>query len=559
MAMRERHQVDPFHGAAGRGVLHAAVAIAQGARRNAQPMRRNRHQLVAHLAGRVVDGAAQHDRHAAADGAVAGQAFQRCRPYNANAVGIDLQRLAGDGRGQRLVALAGRGGVNGDRDRAQRIDHDAAGFHPGRGGVLGVEQRLEGRVAAAGLQAARHADAGQQARSAQPVALGDQRFPVGVIERLLHHRVVVAAVVGAAAGDQVGELVGADEIAPAHLQPVEAQRLGDAVDAGLDGVVGGRLAEAAHRLLRRLVGRHGDGVIGDRADAVGADDGADRLAELQRRAARVGADVVERAHAHGMHEARAVECQLDVEHALRPVHVAAAHVLQPVLDQLHGPRQPAREIAREHRMLDAALDAVAAADVHVLMHAHAVERHAQGARDLVGELGHLDRGPHVQHLAPRVPARHHAEGLDRHGGAAAPLHAIGQLVRRRGEGLVDVAPHEALVEQHVGAVVGMHRRAVRPVGGLAVEQERAAARSRCGSSRARPRQARGCRPPRRRPTRRHSARGRRPADSASPAAHRRRSAAHRWRLPAHARRPPDARPAWPSASAASMPTMRAQA
>ncbi len=114
-------------------------------------------------------------------------------------------------------------------------------------------------------------------------------------------------------------------------------------------------------------------------------------------------------------------CQLDVEHALRPMHVAAAHVLQPILDQLHGPRQPAREIAREHRMLDAALDAVAAADVHVLMHAHAVERHAQGARDLVGELGHLDGGPYVQHLAPRVPARHHAEGLDRHGGAAAPL------------------------------------------------------------------------------------------------------------------------------------------
>ena len=224
-----------------------------------------------------------------------------------------------------------------------------------------------------------------------------------------------------------------------------------------------------------------------------------------------------------------------------------------------GPRQPAREVAREHRMLDAALDAVAAADVHVLVHAHAVERHAQGARDLVGELGHLDGGPHVQHLAPRVPARHHAEGLDRHGGAAAPLHAIGELVRRGGEGLVDVAPHEALVEQHVGAVGGMHGRAVRPVGGLAVEQERQrfvvdadllarvlgqrAAVGHHGDD----------------PLAGIARAVRRQADSASPAAHRRRSAAGRWRLPAHA--PPTTRctPGMASASDASMSTMRAQA
>ena len=362
-----------------------------------------------------------------------------------------------------------------------------------------------------------------------------------------------------AAGDQVGELVGADEIAASHFQPVEAERFGDAVHAGLDGIVGGCLAEAAHGLLRRLVGRHGDGVIGDRADAVRADDGADRLAELQRRPTRVRADVVERAHAHGMHEAHAVICQLDVEHALRPVHVAAAHVLESVLDQLHGPRQAAREIAREHRMLDAALDAVAAAHVHVLMHAHAIERHAQGARDLVGELRHLDRGPHVQHLAPGIPARHHAEGLDRHGGAAAPLDAVGQRVRRRGKGLVDVAPYEALVEQHVGPVRGMYRRAFRPIGGFAVEQERerlvddthllARILGQCAAL-----GHDGCDP-----FARHSARDPRPGDSASPAVHRRRSAAHRWRLPAHARRSPGARPAWPRPQPHRSLAMRAQA
>ena len=102
-------------------------------------------------------------------------------------------------------------------------------------------------------------------------------------------------------------------------------------------------------------------------------------------------------------------------------------------------------------MLDAALDAVAAADVHILVHAHGIERHAEGARDLVGVLRHLDRGPHVEHLPPGVPARHHAERLDRHGGAAAPVDAIAEVCgaarnpRRH-------RPRRRAVEQHVGAM-----------------------------------------------------------------------------------------------------------
>ena len=154
------------------------------------------------------------------------------------------------------------------------------------------------------------------------------------------------------------------------------------------------------------------------------------------------------------------------------MHVAAAHVLEPVLDQLHGAAELARQEAGEHGVLDAALDAIAAADIDILMHPHPVQRHPQGARDLVGELGHLDRGPHVQHLAPRVPAGDDAEGLDRHGGAAPPLHAVGKGVRCRGEGRVHVAPDEAPVEQHVRAVLGMNRDAARLVGGLRIEHER---------------------------------------------------------------------------------------
>jgi len=52
--------------------------------------------------------------------------------------------------------------VDRDRDKTQAVDVDTAGIHPGGGGVLFVEQRLEGGVAAARLQAGGDADAGQQ-------------------------------------------------------------------------------------------------------------------------------------------------------------------------------------------------------------------------------------------------------------------------------------------------------------------------------------------------------------------------------------------------------------
>ena len=263
-----------------------------------------------------------------------------------------------------------------------------------------------------------------------------------------------------------------DQVAPPHLQPVEAEPVRHLVDGALDGVVGRRLAEGAHRLLHRLVGDHGDRLVLHALDAVRPDDGADRLAELERRAPGIGADVVERAHLHRADHALVVERHLDVEVALRPVHVAAAHVLQPILDQPHRHAEPARQIADQHGVLDAALDAVAAADVDVVVHAHRRHRQLQRHRGLVGIFRHLDRGPDVEHLAPGVPARGHAEGLDRHGRAAAPGDAMLELVRARGEILLDLAPDEGAVEQHVGAVRLVHQRAAGPVGLLAVEHER---------------------------------------------------------------------------------------
>ncbi len=167
--------------------------------------------------------AAEHDRHPAADRRIRRQARQRIRPDHADQVGLDLQHLADHGRDQRLMPLPRRGVVDGDGDEAEAVDIDAAGIHPGGGGVLFVEQRLERRIAAARLQAGGDADARQQAGGAQPVALSLHRGKIDMREHLVDHGVIIAAVIGAAARDQIGKFFLADEIAAAHLDALEGR------------------------------------------------------------------------------------------------------------------------------------------------------------------------------------------------------------------------------------------------------------------------------------------------------------------------------------------------
>src|SRR2546423_532011 len=84
------------------------------------------------------------------------------------------------------------------------------------------------------------------------VLLGNEVLIVGARKDLVDHRVVIAAVIGAAARDRIRKLLPTDEVAPPHLQPVETERVGDLLDGALDRVVRGRLAEGAHRLLHGL-------------------------------------------------------------------------------------------------------------------------------------------------------------------------------------------------------------------------------------------------------------------------------------------------------------------
>ena len=180
IAVRDGDEVEPGQPAVAVSRRHAAVRIDHRILAGAELMRGDGDQFLLELLRGMERGAAEHDRHAAADRRIARHAFERIRPHHADPVGIDFENFADHGCHQRLVALPGRGGVDGGDDIAQRIDMDAAGFHPGAGRVLRIEQRLERRIAAARLEARGDADAGQQPALPQPVALGLQCRPIGV-------------------------------------------------------------------------------------------------------------------------------------------------------------------------------------------------------------------------------------------------------------------------------------------------------------------------------------------------------------------------------------------
>ena len=224
-----------------------------------------------------------------------------------------------------------------------------------------------------------------------------------------------------------------------------------------------------------------------------------------------------------------------------------------------GRVEPARQIPGQHRVFDAALDPVAAANVDVVMHTHGVRRQAQRPRDLIGVFRHLDRRPDVEQFIPRVPRRDHTESLDRNRGAAPPRHPKRQLPRALREVLIDLAPDEGAIEQDIRSVVGMNRRTLRPQRLLGVEHERKRARTRCRPARPHPRRARGSRPPPPPPIRRCNGPGRPRAETGAPAAYQGRSSADRPQPRAPRRSRPHARPALRARRRRSIETMRAAA
>ena len=85
--------------------------------------------------------------------------------------------------------------------------------------------------------------------------------------------------------------------------------------------------------------------------------------------------------------------------------VPCPHVFQPILNQANWTSELPGEVAAEDGMLDSALDAIAAADVDVVMDSHGIGGQAHGESDLVGIFGHLDGCPHVQNPVAMDPTK----------------------------------------------------------------------------------------------------------------------------------------------------------
>ena len=154
-----------------------------------------------------------------------------------------------------------------------------------------------------------------------------------------------------ARGDEVREFIRGDEIEFSKGDSGHAQVPGHQINAGLQGVIGRCLSKAAHRFLRGLVGEHGRGVVLHAFDAVGAHNGAHGFAQLQRRAARIGADVFECLDPHGANLATVLKPQRDIENAVGPLHITASHVLNAVFNEAHGAREFLGQIGHQDGVL----------------------------------------------------------------------------------------------------------------------------------------------------------------------------------------------------------------
>ena len=243
---------------------------------------------------------------------------------------------------------------------------------------------------------------------AQAVALGDQPGVVGARQHLVDHGVVVAAVVGGAARDQVGKLLGGGSGCAA------APRAGRGRDARRPRRSRARWRSWSATGRRRAPPPARSCWWSPRWRGT-ARCRCGTARRWRRSACRAGTASVPHRRRHC--RARASSSSGRRRHrrrrprrrnALGPVRVAAAHVLEPVLDQPHRDAEPARQIADQHRVLDAALDAVAAADVDVVVHAHRRARQLQRARDLVGNIsasGSRPRRRGSRARGPSSPAR----------------------------------------------------------------------------------------------------------------------------------------------------------
>ena len=292
------------------------------------------------------------------------------------------------------------------------------------------------------------------------------------LQRLVEHRLVVAAVVDVAGRDLVGELVGPDEVLAANLRRVHSEFLGRGIDHALQHEVGDLGAEPPVRALLALVGQHrGQGDL-SAPDPVGAGELGRRVAVVAHPELEIGAVVVDHLHPEARDGAVVHDRDLHVVDAVRPVVVAARDVVDAVLEVLDRPPGGAGEGRGEHRSL---VREQLAAEAAAGDHRHDVEPvggYAEGDRHQPAHVVvHGDVGVDGELAHALVVLGDGADRLHRLTTRTRPPHLSPEHPVRGGEVALDVAEAEgALQRDVVRPALGMkHRVAARRDGVLGVD------------------------------------------------------------------------------------------
>ena len=400
------------------------------------------------------------------------QAAVRCPEAERDGAGIARRhrhvvdiaaKLGGDDPGQhRLGALADRRRAADDMDLARRSDAHG--------------DRLEGPTAGA-LDEVGEADADVAALGSLRPLARREIVPARLLDSALLTFGIIAAVEQywrAATGLQrllVGHLLGPDEIAAADLGAVKAHLARHPVEQSFHGEGRLRVAGAAHRRHRHLVGQRQPYVHPERRDLVKQGERFGGILRDVDAARGVGAVIVDDRTADAEDARLGVDGDLDL-----PVLVAflggGDEMLAPVLDPLDRASQQ-QGGHRHHGVLgiDHELGPEAAADLR-RDHPHPAlipaEHLDQGAH---GGMGHLGRAPQRQQIVHRVMDGDGAAAFDRMAAAAVLPDRLGEDMGGAGEGGIDIAvAHVELGEQ---IVRGASVRGGRAVGqGIAAVGDR---------------------------------------------------------------------------------------
>ena len=366
-------------------------------------------------------------------------------------MGAQPKLVGGDLRERGLQALA-------DRGRA-REHGDAPGVrHP-------HDARLE-RAAAGALDAMRKPDADVAPLAARGCL---PRREVAPLRRLEHHRLagrIVAAVVlhgGARARFErlgVGHLLGRDQVAPPQLGAVELQLARHTVHHPLHCEGGLRIAGAADRGDRRLVGGGDRHVHRQRRHDVGAAHHGSRIVGNVDVLQRISADVVDQRAAQPQHLAVGRDRDID-----RPVLVALlrriGEVLAPVLDPLdRAPKELGRGHDRDVLRIDAELGTEAATDIGRLdpqPRLLEIKERRERLEQIVRLLG---RGPDCDRIVG-VQLGQNAAALDRMPGAAVLPEIFLKDMRGLLEGGRRITEIDLVDGDDIGLELAPHRRRVR--------------------------------------------------------------------------------------------------